>query len=120
MRRCQSRENLEEIDTLILDEIHERSLDIDLCMALVLSWQERGTKIRSIAMSATLDEQKLQSIFNAPILKCEHKPHDLDIVYHSKGLIDALKNYLKSYSQHKGHILVSKLEKERFKKPSMT
>ena len=50
-------------DTLILDEFHERTLDVDLLLALLLK-----KNMRLIVMSATLDAKRLTEHMNATLL----------------------------------------------------
>ena len=56
LRRLQSDPFLEGVGAVVLDELHERSLDLDLALALLREVQLAGREdLRLIAMSATLD-----------------------------------------------------------------
>ena len=56
LKRLQSDPFLDGIDCVILDEFHERSLDTDFCLALLLQIRsEARPDLRLIVMSATLD-----------------------------------------------------------------
>jgi len=107
LRRNLSQEFLKSLSCVILDEIHERSLEIDLCLALVLHWQrERSPELKCVAMSATLDEVQLQNVFRAEVIKCSTKPHPLEVVYHSNSLLDAIRLFLKKYPEPTSHLLI--------------
>ena len=55
-----SEEKMSGIEVLILDEFHERSAQIDLCLALALRlWREKRSDLRIIVTSATLDLESL-------------------------------------------------------------
>lgn len=51
--------NLEKYDIIILDEIHERSLNSDLLIALITNIQIKRPELKLITMSATIDTNKL-------------------------------------------------------------
>lgn len=56
LRRLQADPFLEGVGAVVLDELHERSLDLDLALALLREVQLAGRDdLRLIAMSATLD-----------------------------------------------------------------
>ena len=40
---------------IVLDEIHERKLDMDLCLAMALSYASKRSRTRVVVMSATID-----------------------------------------------------------------
>ncbi|HAF58274.1 MAG TPA: hypothetical protein DCL00_01670 [Opitutae bacterium] len=53
-------ETLGDVEVLILDEFHERSAQLDLCLALALKlWENKRRKLRLVVTSATLDIDKL-------------------------------------------------------------
>ena len=71
-RRLQRDPGLEDVGLIIFDEFHERNLDSDLCLALVLQGRElfrEGPPLKLLVMSATLDgEAVAQLLGNAPLL----------------------------------------------------
>lgn len=69
-RMLQNDPMLEGVDLVILDEFHERSLQADLGLALLLDTQQALREdITILAMSATLDDQGLSKLFpDAPII----------------------------------------------------
>jgi len=65
-------ENFDNISHLIIDEIHERSVDTDILCLLCRRLLQSNTKIRLILMSATLAAKLYQDYFDisdSPILK---------------------------------------------------
>jgi len=54
LRRLQADPFLDGVDVVVLDELHERSLDLDLALALLREVQAAGD-LKLVAMSATLD-----------------------------------------------------------------
>ena len=68
VRRPQSDPGLERVAAVILDEVHERSLDGDLALALCLDLQ-RGLRpdLRLLAMSATPDTARLAALMQAAV-----------------------------------------------------
>jgi ATP-dependent helicase HrpB len=70
-RRLQSDPELAGTGLLVFDEFHERSLDGDLGLALVLD-VKRGLRedLRILIMSATLDDQRISAhLGNAPVIR---------------------------------------------------
>lgn len=71
---------LEGIGCVILDELHERSLDSDLCLAFLRETLEARPELRLIAMSATLDAERVAAYLgDCPVLRCEGRTHPLSI-----------------------------------------
>ena len=71
---------------VILDEFHERSLDSDMCLALIRRAQlgERGD-LKLIVMSATLDAEPIaQFLDNCPRIRSEGRSWALEITHESK------------------------------------
>ncbi|MEZ5504042.1 MAG: ATP-dependent helicase HrpB, partial [Halioglobus sp.] len=63
---------LEEIGLVIFDEFHERNLDSDLCLALVMHGRDmfrEGPDLKLLVMSATLDGAAVSTLLgNAPLV----------------------------------------------------
>ncbi|WP_336193686.1 ATP-dependent helicase HrpB [Providencia stuartii] len=72
-RMLQQDPMLEGIGLIILDEFHERSLQADLGLALLLDVQEAlRDDLKILLMSATLDDQGLTQLFpHAPVITSE-------------------------------------------------
>ena len=73
---------LSQYDTLIIDEAHERSLNIDFILGY-LSWLlPRRKDLKVIITSATIDPQRFSKHFNnAPIIEVSGRTFPVDILY---------------------------------------
>ncbi|MBO7146449.1 MAG: ATP-dependent RNA helicase HrpA [Lentisphaeria bacterium] len=64
--------SLLEYDCLILDEVHERSLNIDFLLGYVRRLLERRKNLKVIISSATLEAERISTFFfNAPVIEVE-------------------------------------------------
>lgn len=74
---------LNQYDTLIIDEAHERSLNIDFILGY-LSWLlPRRRDLKVIITSATIDPERFSKHFNnAPIIEVSGRTFPVDIRYH--------------------------------------
>ena len=83
-RMLQSDPSLEGVGLVIFDEFHERNLDSDLALAVCLKMREifrAEDPLRLLAMSATLDSEKLVKVMNAPVVRSDGRMHPVDIIY---------------------------------------
>jgi ATP-dependent helicase HrpB len=74
--------------TVILDEFHERSLDVDLLFALLLRRRVSGADARFAVMSATLDGARIAAHVGGEHLVAEGRAYPVDVRYLETG--DAL------------------------------
>lgn len=113
LRRLQSDPGLEGIACVILDEIHERSLESDLGLALCLDLQRvLRPDLRLLAMSATADGARLAALMDAEVIESagrmfpvaiEHAPRDIP---HPRDLPEAVARTIRAaLSSHAGDIL---------------
>lgn len=74
---------LEEVGCVIFDEFHERSLDADLGLALVLDSQSAlRPDLRIVVMSATLDGARVARLLDdAPVLESRGRMHPIALRY---------------------------------------
>ena len=86
-RRMQQDPSLEGIGLVVFDEVHERSLDTDLGLALCLD-VAGGLRddLRVLAMSATPDTEAIASLLGdesgpAPVIESSGVAHPVDIAY---------------------------------------
>ncbi len=81
LSRIQSDPELQGVSAVLFDEVHERSLDNDLALALALdSAGALRQDLRLIAMSATLDVERFQRLLgNPPTIVSEGKSYPLDL-----------------------------------------
>ncbi len=114
LRRLQSDPGLDGIACVILDEIHERSLESDLGLALCLDLQRMlRPDLRLLAMSATADGARLSGLMDAEIIESagrmfpvavEHTARDIP---HPRDLPDAVARAIRAaLVNHEGDILV--------------
>src|ERR1700742_2371993 len=90
VRRLLGDPELTGVSTVILDEIHERSLEADLALALCLDAQTvLRSDLRLLAMSATLDGARLSAIMAAPIVESAGRMHPVEIRHAARDLKDA-------------------------------
>ena len=81
--RIEADPELAGVSAVLFDEVHERSLDNDLALALVLDAAGAlRPDLRVLAMSATLDVERFRNLLgNAPTITSEGKSFPLDIRY---------------------------------------
>jgi len=69
-------------DTIIIDEAHERSLNIDFLLGYLKSLLPRRPDLRLIITSATIDTAKFSRHFdNAPVLQVSGRGYPVEIIY---------------------------------------
>jgi ATP-dependent RNA helicase DHX29 len=82
LRMLESSRNLEEVDFLILDEVHERSMDLDLLFIALRRLLQRRQSLKIVLMSATVDARRFSEYFgDAPILNIPGRTFPVDIRY---------------------------------------
>ena len=70
-RRLLADPELRGVSLVVLDEFHERHLQGDLALALLLRLSEKRRDLKLVVMSATLDAQGLSNFLRAPIVRSE-------------------------------------------------
>ena len=89
VRRLLGDPGLDGVSAVILDEIHERSLEADLALALCLDAQAMlRPDLRLLAMSATLDGARLSVLMNAPIVESAGRMHPVEVRHAARDLAD--------------------------------
>ncbi|HXA51347.1 MAG TPA: ATP-dependent helicase HrpB, partial [Candidatus Acidoferrum sp.] len=112
-RRLMSDPLLERVGCVVLDEFHERHLEGDLALALLLKLQRtRRPDLKLIVMSATLDAAPVAAYLGgARVMRSDGRQYPLEIEYtpHSAALVEervaAALERLAS-RRHSGHVLV--------------
>ena len=74
--------NLYEYDTVIVDEAHERSLNIDFLLGYLRLLQKRRPELRIVITSATIDTEAFSEAFDdAPIIEVSGRMYPVDVQY---------------------------------------
>ena len=69
LRMLESANNLNEVTHLIIDEVHERSIDTDFLLIILRTLMVTRPELKVILMSATVDANRFSSYLNgAPVL----------------------------------------------------
>ncbi len=73
---------LNEYDTIIVDEAHERSLNIDFVLGILKNLLRRRRDLKVVITSATIDTEKFSTAFGgAPIIEVSGRMYPVDIRY---------------------------------------
>jgi len=85
---------LSQYDTLIIDEAHERSLNIDFLLGYLKTLLAKRVDLKLIITSATIDTQRFSEHFNhAPVIHVQGRTWPVTIRYRppdNKGLIELI------------------------------
>ncbi|MCM8594749.1 ATP-dependent RNA helicase HrpA [Accumulibacter sp.] len=77
---------LEQYDTLIIDEAHERSLNIDFLLGYLRQLLPRRRDLKLIITSATIDADRFSRHFSgAPVIEVSGRLHPVEIRYRPLG-----------------------------------
>ena len=75
---------LDNYDTLIIDEAHERSLNIDFLLGYLKQLRDRRPDLKIIITSATIDTERFARHFDdAPVIAVEGRGYPVEIRYQS-------------------------------------
>lgn len=73
---------LNQYDTLIVDEAHERSLNIDFVLGILRGLVKKRRDLKLIITSATIDTEKFSKAFdNAPIIEVSGRMYPVELIY---------------------------------------
>ena len=82
LAEIQSDPELREYDTLIVDEAHERSLNIDFLLGYLHRLLPRRPDLKLIITSATIDPQRFAAHFgNAPVIEVSGRTYPVEVRY---------------------------------------
>lgn len=99
---------------VIFDEVHERSLEADLALAMVLDLQKGlRPELRVLAMSATAEAGRLAALLGAPVIESDGRMHPVNVVHAARDIPSvrelpeaAAKAVKEAMMAHEGDILV--------------
>lgn len=101
LRRLQSDPTLDGVAAVLLDEFHERSIDVDLALALLLDVRASlRPDLRLLVMSATIDPAPIASLLGgqgagavpAPVIEATAPIFPVDTVYRPGSLHEPLED----------------------------
>ena len=82
LAETQTDPDLKQYDTIIIDEAHERSLNIDFLLGYLKQLSQRRPDLKIIITSATIDVQSFSKHFNdAPIIEVSGRTYPVEIRY---------------------------------------
>ncbi|MBO3723627.1 ATP-dependent helicase HrpB [Actinomyces bowdenii] len=81
LRRLQCDPELTGVSAVVLDEVHERSLDSDLLLALLLDARALREDLPLVAMSATVEAGRLAELLDARIVEARSGLHPVEEVW---------------------------------------
>lgn len=82
LSETQGNPTLDDYDTIIIDEAHERSLNIDFILGHLNQLRKRRSDLKIIITSATIDIEKFSKAFDdAPIIEVSGRLYPVDIIY---------------------------------------
>lgn len=112
LSRIQADPELDGVSAVLFDEVHERSLDNDLALALALDAASALRKdLRLVAMSATLDVERFQRLLgHPPTIVSEGKSFPLEIRYAGRDAAARIEPQMASairsaLGEHEGSLL---------------
>ncbi len=83
---------LERYDTVIIDEAHERSLNIDFLLGILKTILPKRPDLKVIVTSATINYEKFSGHFdNAPVIQVSGRTFPVEIQYHPIREVDISK-----------------------------
>jgi ATP-dependent helicase HrpA len=82
LRELEHDRQLRNYDTLIIDEAHERSLNIDFLLGVLKRLLPQRPELRVVITSATIDPQRFADFFGgAPIIEVSGRSYPVDVRY---------------------------------------
>ena len=86
LAEIQSDRELSRYDTIILDEAHERSLNIDFLLGYLKTLLQRRPDLKLIVTSATIDTERFSKHFHdAPVIRVEGRSYPVEMRYRPLG-----------------------------------
>jgi len=87
LAELQSDPLLRRYEVIIIDEAHERSLNIDFLLGFLQQVLQKRKDLKLIVTSATIDPVKFSNYFNnAPMIQVEGRTYPVEVVYQPRGI----------------------------------
>lgn len=93
-------------DTIMIDEAHERSLNIDFLLGYLSQLLNKRKDLKLIITSATIDSQKFQDHFSqilghpVPLVEVSGRTYPVEVVYEPLGSAPALMSSVPGFPSH--------------------
>jgi HrpA-like RNA helicase len=101
LKELESDRKLRRYDTLIIDEAHERSLNIDLLLGVLKQLVPQRPELRLIVTSATIDPGKFAAFFGgAPVIEVSGRSYPVEVRY--RPLIASRDSELSAFTEEDG------------------
>jgi ATP-dependent helicase HrpB len=103
---------LEGVGAVVLDEVHERGLNVDLCLGLLAEVRGLREDLKLVVMSATLDTGTLAAWLDAPVVESKGRTFPVDVHYLPRavpvgGELAAVRSAVNTaLAETKGNVLV--------------
>ena len=94
---------LRQYDTIVIDEAHERSLNIDFLLGYLTALLPKRRDLKLIITSATIDSVKFQEHFehalheNVPVIEVSGRTYPVQVVYEPLGTAPALMRHVPGF-----------------------
>ena len=94
---------LRQYDTIVIDEAHERSLNIDFLLGYLTALLPKRRDLKLIITSATIDSVKFQEHFEhalhekVPVIEVSGRPSPVQVVYEPLGTAPALMRHVPGF-----------------------
>ncbi|MBC8432994.1 MAG: ATP-dependent RNA helicase HrpA [Desulfobacterales bacterium] len=83
LAETQNDPDLTEYDTIIVDEAHERNLNIDFILGFLKTLLKKRKDLKVIITSATIDTEKFSKAFDrAPVIEVSGRMYPVEVRYH--------------------------------------
>ncbi len=87
LAETQNDPDLFEYDTIIIDEAHERNLNIDFILGFLKTLLKKRRDLKVIITSATIDTEKFSKAFDrAPVIEVSGRMYPVEVRYHPYDL----------------------------------
>ena len=94
---------LSRYDTIVIDEAHERSLNIDFLLGYLTALLPKRRDLKLVITSATIDSEKFRDHFEhalhtkVPVIEVSGRTYPVQIVYEPLGSLPALMNHVPGF-----------------------